>query len=493
VKPSGDETKGGGGSERVRRVVVRLVRVLLAAFFRELDVTGTDQVPADRGGLMVSWHPNALVDPALIIARSPFPVMFGARHGLFHVPILGSLLRAVGTVPIYRASDTRGLDVERRRAENQRSLDALAARVAAGEFSALFPEGLSHDEPHPVELKTGLARLYYRARALQASDAPPPAIVPVGLHYDHKRSFRSSALVWFHRPLELPPELDVRPEPDESIEIAQNRWRALTDEIERVLRDVVHATDDWTIHRILHRGRKLLRAEDARREGRDPGPPDVTEKTEGFARIRSAYYEQLEHNPDRVAKIRTRVERYDADLRALGLDDHDLDLAPRLLTWRLVLLALQAVVVFLFVPAILIPGFLFNIPAALMVIGIAKLGSGRLSKDEASLKILSGAVLFPLAWIAAGVIGAVAHAQLAQVFPAIGGAPVLTGIAVALAGALGGIAAVRYVQVVRETARSIQIRITRTRTKRTLARLRRERSGIYDEMIALADDAGSST
>ena len=468
------------------------MRVVLAAFFREIDVVGADQVPGDRGGVMVSWHPNALVDPALIIARSPFPVVFGARHGLLHVPILGNLLRALGTVPIYRASDTRGLDVERRREGNQRSLDALAARVAAGEYSALFPEGLSHDEPHPVELKTGLARLYYRARALQANDAPPPVIVPVGLHYDQKRSFRSSALVWFHPPLELSPELNVRPEPGEPIETARKRWRGLTDEIERVLRDVVHATDDWTTHRILHRGRKLVRAEDARREGRDPGRPDVAEKTEGFAQIRAAYYEQLERNPDRVARIRSRVERYDADLRAVGLDDHDLDLIPRLFTWRRLRLALQAATVFLLVPAILIPGLVVNIPATLLVIGVAKLGSGRLRKDEASLKILAGMVCFPLAWIAAGVVGAMAHVQLGRAFPTMAGAPVLTGIAVALSAGLGGVAAVRYAQIMRETARAVQVRITRSRTKRTLARLRRERSRIYDEMMSLLDDAAPS-
>ena len=68
----------------------------------------------------------------------------------------------------------------------------------------LFPEGVSHDDPFLQELKTGAARLYYRAKQLCDETGVPPVIVPVGLHYDNKTAFRSDALVEFHAPLQLP-------------------------------------------------------------------------------------------------------------------------------------------------------------------------------------------------------------------------------------------------------------------------------------------------
>ncbi len=185
--------------DRSYRLVVALLRGVVRVYFRRVEVTGTDHVPAEGGGLVVSWHPNGLVDPGLILTELPRQVAFGARHGLFQVPLLGSLMRAVGAVPIHRAVDVRGSSDERR-AKNQQSLDALAARIAEGSFAALFPEGVSHDDPHLRELKTGAARLYYEARAKRPE--APPAIVPVGLHYDEKHLFRSSALVRFHAPIE---------------------------------------------------------------------------------------------------------------------------------------------------------------------------------------------------------------------------------------------------------------------------------------------------
>ena len=173
---------------------LRFVRFLVDRFFHQVEVVGTEHVPAEGGGVLVSWHPNGLMDPALVLARFPRRVIFGARHGLFKVPLLGGLMRRIGTVPIYRGQDASAGDGATRRAANRQSLDALAAEVLSGSFSCLFPEGDSHDAPHLLALKTGAARFYYRARELQDPQSRPPVIIPVGLHYDAKRLFGSNAL-----------------------------------------------------------------------------------------------------------------------------------------------------------------------------------------------------------------------------------------------------------------------------------------------------------
>ena len=112
-----------------RSNAVRLVRFLVGLFFRRVEVSGVERVPTTGGGILIAWHPNGLVDPALIISGFPRRVVFGARHGLFAWPIVGRLMRALGTVPIFRAADAKDGNVEARREANRKSLDAMAQAV----------------------------------------------------------------------------------------------------------------------------------------------------------------------------------------------------------------------------------------------------------------------------------------------------------------------------------------------------------------------------
>lgn len=466
------------------RLVVGLLRWVVRVYFRRVEVSGAELVPTRGGGLVISWHPNGLVDPGLILTHLPRRVAFGARHGLFRVPLLGALMRSVGAVPIFRASDARG-SAETRRAANQRSLAALAASIGAGSFAALFPEGVSHDEPHLRELKTGAARLYYQAR--QQEPDTPPAIVPVGLHYDDKHLFRSNALVAFHAPLELPPELDVTPPADEPEEVLRERCRKLTALFETTLTEVVHATEDWRLHQLMHRARKLIRAERAEQAGAEPGKPMMLEKTLGFARVWAGYYERLATHPEEVSGLRARLERYDADLGALALEDHELDSDPRLVSpWLFALLALQVLTVYLLLPPVLVLGWVVNAPVALALIGLSRVVSKE-KKDEATIKVLVGAIVFPLAWIAVGVLAALGQMELALMSPSIPDTPILAGLAATLLSALGGATALRYLRVARETARAVRVRISRRRRAACIERLRVERRELARGMLALAE------
>jgi len=468
-------------------MAVAFVRALVRSFFRRVEVAGLDELPDDRGGILVAWHPNGMVDPGLILATFAHQVVFGARHSLFHWPGLGALMRALGSVPIRRASDTADMDPEVRRQANLGSLDALARRVAAGSFSCLFPEGRSHDAPHAVDLKTGAARFYYRSRQLMAAGEPPPALIPVGLHYDAKRDFRSSALVAYHGPIELPPELDVTPPADEPEERARDRCRALTAEIDRILEHTVMATESWDLHFLMHRTRKLVRAERARRAGSDPGKPAMLERTLGFARVWEAYRERLRTDPDRVEALRARIEEYDEDLRALRIEDHELDRNPRLASPLLgAILLLQVAAVYLLLPPLLLVGYMVNLPVAIGLWVLTRMLS-RKRKDEATIKVLFGAVAFPISWIAAGALTMWTHHRMQALFPAIPDAPVLAGLFVVLLGVLGGIVALRYVRLVRETARAVRVRLTRARRRAALVRLRRERAELFEAVMAMAE------
>lgn len=471
----------------LERVLLLVLRFLIRIFFRAVEVNGAENVPLDRGGVLVAWHPNALVDPCLLFATFPGQVAFGARHGLFEWPVLGRIMRSLGAVPIYRAMDQQALTNEQRLAANLQSLSALANRVGEGAYAALFPEGLSHDEPHLAPIKTGAARLYFQALALQPAGAPPPVIIPVGLHYNEKHLFRSSALVWFHPPLVLPPELNP-PAADSGAAIDERRrTRQLTNLIELALEDAIHPTEDWQTHRLIHRVRKLVRAERAMRAGIIVDKPTLEEKTLAFARVQRAYYDRLAADPKQAAKLRASIERYDENLAALGLDDHELDSNPPVRgIWLLLMTLLQFLFVFLLLPPLLLLGYLVNGTAAVIVLGSAKLLAKK-TKDVASYKLLVGSVIFPLTWLAVIPLGVAAHEWFAASFPLLPDTPILSGVILAVASIIGGAHALRYQHVARQSWKNLRVRFRRRQQRDFIAATLAVRAGIFEKIMAVAD------
>lgn len=468
----------------VYRVLVRGVRLMLRIFFREIAVEGSAHVPRDRGGLLVAWHPNGLIDPALILAHFPGHLVFGARDGLFHWPVLGRLFRALGTVPIHRATDRGAMTEEDRRAANEKSLDALADALTAGAFAALFPEGLSHDLPYVGELKTGAARLYYRACA-RMGGGPPPAIVPVGLHYDRKDLFRSDVLVTFHEPLDLPPDLEPPPG-TETEEAFFDRCRRLTDVIEDALVHVVRATDDWQLHALMHRARTLLRAEAAARVGTRPEEDTIVTRSLGFAQVWHGYRARRATHPEEIEALREEVTGYHRRLRALRLEDHDLDDPPRAAFPSRMLLLFRVLVVYGLLPPLLVFGYIVNYPVHLLVRGAARAFAGA-RKDTATVKVLAGFLFYPLAWIALGVLAALLASRLHAAFPAFPDAPLFAGLAVTVLAFLSAVLVLNYTTLAKETGRAVRVRLTRERRADTVASLRATRSRLHDRFVALGE------
>ncbi|WP_420455914.1 1-acyl-sn-glycerol-3-phosphate acyltransferase [Rubrivirga sp.] len=459
------------------RALRAVVRAVVRLFFRDVAVAGTHHVPQDRGGLLVAWHPNGLIDPALILSTVPGRIVFGARDGLLRWPVVGPMMRALGTVPIYRAVDQDAMTPEERRAANDRSLGALADEIAGGSFSALFPEGVSHDRPHLSEIRSGAARLYLQARERTPAGRPPPVIVPVGLHYEDKDTFRTDVLVAFHRPLDLAEmDLDAPDAPD-----------VLTDAIEEALVAAVHPTASWRLHALMHRARTLIAAEAAARRGERPAPETVVSRTAGFAQIWEGYRVRSETHPDEIEALRQDIAAYHHALHRLGLDDGALDRPPRLGSAVLVVGAIaQAVAVALLLPPLLLVGFAVNAPPYWALKGVALLAA-KAAKDAATVKIFGGLVLFPLAWATAGLLAALGVVRLADVMPDLPEAPVAVGLVIAALSALGGVAALLYSEIAVGAWRAIRVRVARWRHYHQIDGLRRRRASLHDRFLALAD------
>ena len=143
--------------------------------------------------------------------------------------------------------------------------------------------------------------------------------------------------------------------------------------------------------------------------------------------------------------------------------------------------------VFFLLPPILLVGYIVNLPPALGLLGISKVFAKR-KKDESSIKLMFGVVAFPVTWIAAGVGAGMAHQWLHSLFPNIPNTPILAGLTVVFLAVVGGMVALRYMRLARETGRAVRVRLTRARRKIALGRMKVERSELYDAIMMLVGD-----
>src|SRR5262245_28206836 len=172
------------------RLFRALARLALHLFFRKIDVEGREHVPDDGPVLFVPNHANALVDPLVLITALRRRVRLTAKNVLGKNPLLGLLLRGLGTVTFHRREDVgKGADPK----QNVRGLAKCRRILARGGSLCIFPEGISHSDRKLRTFRTGAARI---ALDYVQQDGNPGRlkIVPVGLLYTEKDQFRSG--VW---------------------------------------------------------------------------------------------------------------------------------------------------------------------------------------------------------------------------------------------------------------------------------------------------------
>ena len=171
-----------------RRIIVALLRFAMRVYFRRVEVDGIENVPRDTPVIFVLNHPNALVDPAFLLCLAPRRVSFLAKAPLFKIPVLGFLVRAMDSLPVYRHQD-EGQDVSR----NRETFAVASELLSRGGTIGICPEGVSHNEPGLRPIKTGAARI--ALGAVSTGNVQGLKIIPAGLYYTSKTTFRSAALL----------------------------------------------------------------------------------------------------------------------------------------------------------------------------------------------------------------------------------------------------------------------------------------------------------
>lgn len=280
----------------MQRLLLALARRAVELYYRVEHLGGA--LPTQGPVLLVGNHPNGLVDPVLVASTGARPVRFLGKAPLFEMPVLGLVLRGLQALPVYRSQD--GADT----GDNARTFAAVFEALESGEVVCLFPEGKSHDEPALAKLKTGAARMALGAEA-RAGWTLGVRIVPVGLVYRAKPSFRSRVAVWSGAALTLQ-DLRVQYERDPRLAVEE-----LTGRITAGLQAVTLELERWEDLPLLELAERILFAEQVGR----------LERLQAFAR---ALRELRARDPALVEDLGARIALFGERVRRLGLEPHDL-------------------------------------------------------------------------------------------------------------------------------------------------------------------------
>ena len=182
----------------VKRGVRAFFRRVVSLYFRAVDVGGDVPSPNIGGRIFCGNHHNGLVDPLLVITAIGCPVSPIAKSTLWKIPGLRALLEIAEAVPVARKQDTSDGKID-----NDAMFDAVGKHLVHGGNMLIFPEGISHNDPHIAKLKTGAARMLVRANAIaldQRSREAELSYQAVAVDFDARDVFRSRAFLLFGPP-----------------------------------------------------------------------------------------------------------------------------------------------------------------------------------------------------------------------------------------------------------------------------------------------------
>ena len=346
-----------------------------------MDVIGAERIPRSGPLIVAANHHNALVDGVLLLAMVPRRLVSVAKAPLFSNPLIGPFLRLIGALPVHRRQDGGG-DPGR----NDRLFAASTATLGRGDAILIFPEGVSQPEPTLMPLRTGAARMLLAA---EADAVGPVTLLPVGLMFHEPGTFRAGwALIAVGEPVETADLVALaRREPEEAA-------RRLTARLGEALRGLLAEVDDRETLRLVEHAERLWRQE------RGGGAPrDAAASADWRRRATRAYRYLIQHDPAGLEILRGLVERYVKDVEAASLGTA-VGLSPPGARVVLPYAGRQLAILLGGLPLALW-GLATHAVPYWLTWAAAKLV--RPEPDvEATYKLATGIVMFPLAWIVEG-------------------------------------------------------------------------------------------
>ena len=346
-----------------------LVRLMLAVFYRRIEVVGLERIPTNGALIVAANHHNSVVDAMILLSVVPRRLRPLATAPLFSHPLLGPLLRLAGALPVHRRQEA-GDDPTR----NDALFSATTATLREGGAIMIFPEGKTQPEPVLQELRTGAARMLLAAQDDTRGGAPVPVtLLPVGLYFEKPGTFREGHAVVMIGEAVSSADLPAVDGP-----------RILTQRLEAALRALFVEAPD----------RDILRQASLVASMTEPASDTPVEHLQRLRVIMAGYRWLATHQPQRLAALGVQLRALTQRLEQAGLPGdakHWQPGSPATMLHKLVLLLISAPLALCGIAMNLLPATLTRLAVRLIP---------HTDEEEATDLLASGLVLFPLSWLA---------------------------------------------------------------------------------------------
>ncbi|MEN3334727.1 MAG: 1-acyl-sn-glycerol-3-phosphate acyltransferase [Blastocatellia bacterium] len=212
--------------------MLALIKLIARPLFRILfsvEYHGLENVPDEGAVILAGNHPSYL-DPILIILPIKRVIRFMAWDALFRVPLLGSIIKAMGAFPV---------DIRRGKGEAayREALRVLTSGAALG----IFPEGQRSERGPMDELRSGTARLAIETGA----PIVPITIGGASRAWPKHRLLPKPAkiVVRYHKPID--PEAIKQATHLDDRGLQQEVMQAVAASINRSLAPALHGSDSF--------------------------------------------------------------------------------------------------------------------------------------------------------------------------------------------------------------------------------------------------------
>lgn len=367
--------------DRFYRAVRGVARFWLWFLFKAVDVRHPERVP-DRGPILLCVnHPNNFIDSLVVGGAMRRKVHYLATAAMFRNRLLARFLLACGAIPVYRKQDDPD-----KMDRNTGTFAACYAAFGRGRLVAIYPEGTTHAEVRVQRIKTGAARI---ALGYEAEHPGELTLIPVGLNFEARKSFRSRVLVSFGEPIH--PSAYLRAYREEAVKAVDALTRDLQWAMEAQVVNVERIDDQRLVRAVEELYRDELTAQVMESRGlaqRDVDPVRLSRSIAGAVQHFKAT------DPVRIETLWQRIQAY----RALLAQYHIRDEVVRV---RREKLPARARLVYSWDAVVGLPLFGYGLVVNALPYFLPRWLAHRMARKEtdyATIRLLASIVALPLFW-----------------------------------------------------------------------------------------------
>lgn len=182
----------------IYRFIQGLVWVSYALYFRRIIFINRELLKARGPMLVISNHPNTLMDPLMALYRMREQCFLLANYSLFKNPISNAILSTLYCIPIQRMNDVPDGQPLR----NEEAFRRCDEHLLGGGSIYIAVEGTSFPERRVRDLKTGMARIAFSAE-MQTDFELDLRILPIVITYFDSLKFWKDVVVEIGEPISV--------------------------------------------------------------------------------------------------------------------------------------------------------------------------------------------------------------------------------------------------------------------------------------------------